>query len=290
VEGFGAKEGDTHNNAFWDERSKKYLWFTKFYPGERTVARLESDDFIHWKDNGMVLRSTAQEGKADQTYALTVFPYANGYLGYLMMYHLGKGKTVDCELAWSPDALHWERVMPGTPFLPRGAKGAYDSECIYAMAGPAVEQDRALLIFYGGSATPHVGWKRHCLPCLARLPLHHFAGFQPIEQSKAAVIMTEPVTVSAGTPLFLTADTEGGSIRVVVIGEEGKPLGESETISSREPFSLVRWKKVSKPEFSGDKIRLRLELTNATLWAIHGCKLVNRAWRPAPEAGGKVAP
>jgi hypothetical protein len=289
VEGFGAKEGDTHNNAFWDERSKKYLWFTKFYPGERTVARLESDDFIHWKNNGMVLRSTPQEGKADQTYALTVFPYANGYLGYVMMYHLGKGKTVDCELAWSPDALHWERVMPGTPFLPRGAKGAYDSECIYAMAGPPVVQERSLLIFYGGSATPHVGWKRHCLPCLARLPQDHFAGYRPKGQGKVAVVVTEPVT-AAGTALFLTADTAGGGIRVVAIGEDGKTLGESEIISRPEPFSLVRWKEGSKPEFSGQKIRLRLELTNATLWAIHGCKLLNSEWKPPVAAVSKTDP
>jgi len=91
--------------------------------GERLVARYESTDFLHWKDNGMVLRSTIQEGRSSQTYCLPVFRYANLFLGYAMIYSIGAGRTVDCELAWSPDGLHWERVFPGQPLIPRGPKG-----------------------------------------------------------------------------------------------------------------------------------------------------------------------
>ena len=31
--------------------------------------------------------------------------------------HAGKGRAVDCELAWSPDSITWRRVAPGTPFF-----------------------------------------------------------------------------------------------------------------------------------------------------------------------------
>jgi hypothetical protein len=103
AEGFGAKNGDTHNNAFWDTHCGKYLWFTKLYLGERLVARFESDDFIHWKNNGVVLRSSLSEGRVTQTYCMPVFQHAGIYLGYVMMYHPGKDRSVDCELAWSPD-------------------------------------------------------------------------------------------------------------------------------------------------------------------------------------------
>jgi len=39
VSGFTAQQGDTHNNAFYDTRLGKYLWFTKLYLGERLVTK-----------------------------------------------------------------------------------------------------------------------------------------------------------------------------------------------------------------------------------------------------------
>jgi hypothetical protein len=207
VEGFSAQQGDTHNNAFFDARSGKYLWFTKLYLGERLVSRLESDDFQHWKSSGMVLRSTLDEGRAVQTYALTVFPYGNIYLGYVMMYHVGHGRVVDCELAWSPDSVHWERVSPGVPFLRLGDKGAYDGGCIYAQAGPPVVQDGQLLIYYGGSPTVHLGWKRSASLCLARLKEDCFAAYEAEDKSKPAVLTTSLLRLTK-EPVRLTADGE----------------------------------------------------------------------------------
>ena len=66
VKGFSPQNGDTHNNAFWDEPTQKYQWFTKLYLGERTMARFESDDFLNWRGSGMVLRSSIEEGRASQ--------------------------------------------------------------------------------------------------------------------------------------------------------------------------------------------------------------------------------
>lgn len=207
VEGFTAQQGDTHNNALFDTRSGKYLWFTKLYLGERLVTRLESSDFQHWTSSGVILRSTPEEGKTTQTYALTVFPYANLYLGYVMMYHVGQGRTVDCELAWSPDSIHWQRVQPGTPFLPLGGKGSYDSGCIYAQAGPPVVQDGRLLIYYSGSPTVHVGWKRSGSLCLARIREDGFAAYQPVDADRPAVLTTTPVRHTSD-PVSLIADGE----------------------------------------------------------------------------------
>lgn len=127
--------------------------------GERLVARLESDDFLHWKNSGLVLRSTLEEGRAHQTYCLPVFRYANVYLGYSMIYNVGTDRSVDCELAWSPDSITWQRLAPGTPLIPRGPKGSYDSACIYAMAGPPIVQGNDLLLFYGGDHGADTGWQ-----------------------------------------------------------------------------------------------------------------------------------
>jgi hypothetical protein len=206
-QGFTAQQGDTHNNAFYDMRLGKYLWFTKLYLGERLVTRLESDDFQTWRSSGVVLRSTLDEGRAHQTYALTVFPYANLWLGYVMMYHVGAGRTVDVELAWSHDSIHWQRVAPGKPFLPLGEKGSYDSGCIYAQAGPPVVQDGKLLIYYGGSPTVHLGWKRSGDLCLARLREDGFAAYEREDAAKPAVLTTAPLRATE-QPVKLVADGE----------------------------------------------------------------------------------
>ncbi len=249
VLGFSAQQGDTHNNAFFDTRSGKYLWFTKMYLGERLVSRLESDDFLHWKSSGIVLRSALDEGRATQTYALTVFPYANLYLGYVMMYHVGSGRVVDVELAWSHDSIKWQRVQPGTPFLKLGDKGSYDSGCIYAQAGPPVMQDGKLLLYYGGSPTVHLGWKRSASLCLARLREDGFAAYEPEDKAKPAMLLTSPLRES-GKSITLSADGD------------------------------VAFEKRAQKDGS---LRLRLTLApGAKLFAISGVTLVNTAL-PAPK-------
>lgn len=250
-QGFTAQQGDTHNNAFFDARLGKYLWFTKMYLGERLVTRLESDDFKTWRSSGVVLRSTLDEGKAHQTYALTVFPYANVWLGYVMMYHVGTGRTVDVELAWSPDSVHWQRVAPGRAFLPLGEKGSYDSGCIYAQAGPPVRQDGKLLIYYGGSPTVHLGWKRSGTLCLARLREDGFAAYEGVDASKPAVLTTS-LLKAVGEAVRLNADGE------------------------------VKMERV--PEKEG-AFRLRLTLApGAKVYSITGAALVNTALPPAKLA------
>jgi hypothetical protein len=276
VKGFSAQHGDTHNNAFWDARIGKYVWFTKLYIGERLVARFESDDFINWKSSGMVLRSSVEEGRTSQTYCLPVFPYGNIYLGYVMMYNVGKGRTVDCELAWSHDGVRWQRVAPGTPFIPRGPTGAHDSLCIYAQAGPATAQDGQLLIFYGGSDVPHTGWKRHCLPSLARLRVDGFAGYEAVDRARAAVLTTAPMTI-VRERITLSADAANGSVELELLDDRDRVLARAGPITgdvTGQPMALDL-----KPHV-GRTVRLRFTLAQARLYAFAGVRLVNEALPP----------
>ena len=279
AEGFTKQHGDTHNNAFWDEKTGKYLWITKLYLGERLVTRFESDDFIHWKGGEMVLRSSIDEARASQTYCLPVFKYANVYLGYSMMYHVGRDRSVDCELAWSPDSKHWQRIAPGTPFIPRGPKGSYDSECIYAMAGPAVAQGNDLLLFYGGDHIPHLGWKRSCIPCVARLPLDHFAAMEQADPSKPASLFTGQFTVT-GEPLRITADAEGGRISIAALDELGITMDDTLDVTSNVIDQEVKWRHQGLARYKGTRMHLQFELAGgAKLYAFSGLEMVNTALR-----------
>lgn len=277
AQGFPAQDGDTHNNAMWDERSGKYLWFTKKYLGERLVTRLESDDFIHWKPGGVVLRSSIEEGRAHQIYCLPVFQYANVYLGYAMIYNVGTGRSVDCELAWSPDSIHWQRVSPGVSLVPRGEKGSYDGECIYAMSGPPIVQGNDLLIYYGGDHVPHLGWKRSCVPCLARLPLDHFAGLEQVDRSKPATLFSSLFTVT-DEPLRITADAAGGTLRIAALDELGASIDDTMDVTSNIIGEPVKWRHEGLARMKGKRLHLQFELTgNAKLYAFSGLEMVNTA-------------
>lgn len=262
--------GDTHNNAFWDESLGKYVLMTRLYLGERLVARSQSGDFLDWESPALVLRSTPEEGKSHQTYCMPAFPYASGYVGFVMMYHAGTDRTVDCELCWSPDSVRWERVFPGKAFVPRGPAGSYDAGCIYAQAGTLVVQDGRILLFYGGSTVVHRGWKRHCLPCLARLRIDGFAAYEPAQAERPGTLVTQPM-VASGEPLRVTADAAGGALRVEVLDAPGYTLADCQPLTADATDAAVQWK--AGKDFSalkGKSVRLKIELTRAKLYAVSG--------------------
>jgi len=271
LEGLGSS-GDTHTNAFWDDRLGKYVMFSRLYQGERLVARSESADFLRWEKPRVVLRSTPEEGQATQTYCMPVFPYANVYLGFVMMYHASGDRAVDCELAWSPDSVEWHRLAPGSPFIPRGPAESYDAGCIYAQAGSPVVKDDELWIYYGGIREVHRGWKRDCHLCLARLRLDGFAGYEAGESGSGAVTTT--TLVPAGEPLRVTADIrEGGELRAEIVGAEGCSAADCEPLHANATDAVIRWKTgKSLADFKGKSVRLKFTLRAATLYAFTGLR------------------
>jgi hypothetical protein len=267
--------GDTHSNIFWDEWQKKYVLISRIYLGERLVARAESVDFTHWTKPEVVLRSLPHEGKNRQTYCMPAFPYANGYLGFVMMYNVAGDKTVDCELVWSSDSVKWERVLPGAPFIPRGPKESYDAGCIYAQAGDPILKDGRLWVYYGGSTAVHRGWKRHCLPCLARLRVDGFAGYEAVEPASRGMIFTRPLRC-AGDTLRISADVRpGGSLRVTALDGTGATLAVGEPLSADVTDGVVRWKgAVDWSALKGKTVRLKFELNKSKLYAFNGLEIV----------------
>ena len=248
-QGFTAQQGDTHNNAFFDTRSGKYLWFTKIYLGERLVTRLESDDFQHWRSSGVVLRSTLDEGRAHQTYALTVSPTANICLGYVDDVSRRRRTRRRCRARLEP-GFHPLAARCAGPGLPANRRKGELRQRLHLRAGrPAVVQDGRLPIYYGGSPTVHLGWKRSGDLCLARLREDGFAAYESADGSKPAVL-DDHAPQAIGT----AAAARGGR------RSEGRGS-----------------------EFGG--VRLRVTIApGARLYSINGFTLVNTALPPKPLA------
>jgi hypothetical protein len=256
-----AARGDTHNNFVWVGAAGKYAGITRLWDGrERIVGRSESADFRSWSAAVEVLRGTPER----QTYAMPVFPFEQVYLGLLMVLDT-RTDAVDCELAWSPDTVRWERIAPGSPLIPRGPAGAHDAGCIYGAASPVVEES-GMRLYYGGSDALHGNWRKGSFG-LAHLRPHGFAGLAPADSGRPGSFITRPVAWS-GTELRVTADASGGSIRVGVQDAPGFELERCLPITSSVTLGPVSWRGApGAARLRGKPVRLQFEIRNATVYA-----------------------
>jgi hypothetical protein len=262
--------GDTHNNALWAPSLGKYVAFTRRKIRGRIVTRAESEDFLHWSAGENVLRSLPSE-PGRQTYAMPVFAYANVYLGLVMMMNLHPedrtpgNDTVDCELAWSPDTVRWERVCAGIPLIPRGPKGSSpDWGCIFGCSSPVL-RDGTLRLYYGGNNGYHTDWRDGFL-CLAYLRPDGFAGMEPEKSGRAGNIVTRPLENRSGT-LRVSADAKGGALTVGVLDDSGRSMAESSPIRDDVTDAPVRWTKGDFGSLAGKTIRLQFDLRGARLYS-----------------------
>lgn len=254
---------DTHNNLFWDALSRRYVGITRLWEGGvRTVGRTESQDFQRWTKAVEVMRGLPEEAHR-QTYALIAFPYANLYLGLVMLFDV-ESDLVDCELTWSPDTVRWQRICPGTPLIARGEPGSFDSSCIYAAAYP-VRRGDGLELFYGGSNGPHTNWRDTGLG-LARLRSDGFAGMQPTMRGRSARLMTTPMLCS-GRDLTISADAAGGSIRVSVLDAHQQRVRQSHAIHTNVTDQAVAWEGDDLAGLIGEEVQLLFEFEDSTLYA-----------------------
>jgi hypothetical protein len=229
----------------------------------RAVGRSESADFLHWTRATEVLRGL---DPTHQTYAMPVFRYAGLYLGLPAIFHTDTD-TVDCELAWSPDTIRWERLLPGTPLIPRGTAGSCDSGCIYAAASPFVRNGR-LHLYYLGANGLHTSWREGSLN-LATLDPDHFAGYRHDGCSTPGRLRTRPEVLDAHR-LRVTADCRRGWLRATVL-LDGRPLTRSRALRANALDTELSWENPGKLAASdGRPVQLEFQLHRSQLFAYSG--------------------
>lgn len=250
--------GDTHNYAFWAPTLEKYVGITRTF-GDlgRQVTRIESDDFINWSNEEVVMKG---ENEELQPYSMPVSFYGGVYLG-LVTIHNQETDRVWTELSWSPDTKVWTRISPGTPLIPCSEKELdYDYGCVYACANPIFLKDE-IRLYYGGSDWLHFGWRNGAF-CLATLRPDGFAGYTQEDLKKQAVLETVNIPHS-GETLHVNADVEeGGYIMLSILDDQG------EYIIKRKKFTHTLTNQVINFENSKkNSIQIKFEFEKAKLYS-----------------------
>jgi hypothetical protein len=252
--------GDTHNNALWAPTLNKFVGITRTWGNEfgREVARIESDDFINWTKEEVVLHGI---NKDLQTYAMPIFYYSGVYLG-LIAIHRQSTDRVWTELTWSPDTRNWFRIDEGNPLIANSEKKLdYDYGCVYACASPVFIDDKVML-YYGGSDWLHFGWRNGFL-CLATLRPDGFAGYVQKNRNQEGIIITKLISYKGGA-LKLTADVEnGGSIEVSILNSDGELIATSKSITKTITDEMFQF----NSEIKEEKISLKIEIIKAKVYS-----------------------
>ncbi|GAA5219925.1 hypothetical protein [Membranihabitans marinus] len=251
--------GDTHNNAFWAPNLNKYVGITRTFGDKgRQVTRIESDDFLHWDNEEVVMQG---ENANLQPYSMPVFYYAGLYIG-LVAIHNQESDRVWTELAWSPDSKEWIRISPGSPLIPCSETALdYDYGCVYACANP-VFLDNEIRLYYGGSDWKHFGWRNGCL-AMATLRPDGFAGYQGLSDHSPSKITTIPLAYS-GQSIQINADVEpGGWVNIGLYdGEKGDLLAEKRMTTTANNTTVDFGQDIDV-----DSIQLKFEFSQSKVYS-----------------------
>ena len=250
---------------FWDDRNKRYVGLVKTYELDeegrtrRCIGHTTSPDLLRWEP----VRTVWTPGPAEDDiakskgfrwadfYGLPTFPYGDGYLGFLWLFmidrelpkgtHVGK---IEIHMAWSRDALHWERVSD-EPFLSCAPDGEWGCGVLHTASAPVRERD-CEKVYFAASDSLHGGWEVGLPPLgnhptaigVATLPKNGFCrlwaeegafttrkifGNASVTFSAEESGFAEVLRAECGTPLF-AGRVEEGQVVALPLPELGAPL------------------------------------------------------------------
>jgi hypothetical protein len=293
-----AVSGDTFS-VLQDPATKQFILYHKsIIRPIRKVARLVSDDFVHWRDSRLVLEPDQYDNPDTEFYGMSGFPYGGQQLGLVWVFHTYT-QFMDMQLASSRDGLKWERAMGRRLFFPLGfmvnqyGGRSFDSGMVWPANAPTIKDDE-LWIFYSGFSNVHneLSEEHDGQIGAAKMRLD---GFVSLEATSEGSIVTQPIrfkgstlTVNAATrsftkdgvepnpvwkDLFTGAPDGLGWVRVEIQDEQGAALAgyeaaNCELIRGDSVDLQVAWKDgKTLSALAGRAVRLKFLLANASLYS-----------------------
>lgn len=261
---------------WWDARNRRFIGAAKrTHDGKRAQALAVSRDMIRWEiTKQWVHRADERDDPRDEAEAAYGFPYGGQWLGFAEMRRPRNGTTlINWELLTSPDGRAWNRPLR-QPFFADAEPATWRHEVFKVFANPPVERDGRLLIYYGGktgTVPVNEGMKPFQALCLATLRLD---GFVSLRAGEAGGVLTTRTAPAKGAELLLNlAVRPGGEARVEVLDERGTPVPGFEqnrcrTLRGQSTAQPVRWTGAHWRDLAGRRVRLRIRLRAADLYAI----------------------
>jgi len=268
---------DCGNSALYDPALGRYVAFGRFgltrladggqFALGRNVARVTSEDFLHWSEPEMVLCVDARDPDTLQINDMAVELYEGIYIGLMELFVLiGTDRSRPIQLATSRDGRHWTRVADRFDFFGRGEPGQWDDANVHRPSAIIPHGDRVLMYYTSGSGQASFSgiglatWRRDGFVSLHAGP-------------DGGELLTSPV-MPLGRTLHLNVDAGQGEVQVQVCSFQGGPgteeeqrWGWSEPIRVDSTDVAVHWQAGDLTPFMGWPRTLRIRLRNADLYS-----------------------
>ena len=261
---------DTTQSAFWDARIGRYAAYVRARTAnDRSVARMESRDFLEWTPPEVVLEGTPEQC----IYSMGVTPYQGIYVGTPWIFDRQSeargGPVIWPELAVSRYGRHWSRPFPGEPFIAPGPDGSADARQIRMSAALTVLDDRVLLL-YGQTDRPHQKVDMRVDVGMATLRLDGFGAMEAA--SIEGTVLTHPLRFEPGCLRVNTQVGSGGHVSAEVCGEHGPVpgyrLSDCVEVTGDSTNAPLSWRdKRTLPSTRSGPLRLRFALQHARLFS-----------------------
>ena len=282
---------DTQLTAYYDERLRKYVAYTRTWAAgrrttcasmegrstwsvsRRSIGRSESSDCREFPLHETILEPGPDLLPSDTLYTngKTTVPGApDHHLLFPSIWHTATDDT-SVYLASSHDGKLWH-FLPGCPVLDTGPFGAFDGGVIFAHPNLEELSDGRFVLPYTGYNVPHKyprkRWKY--APGYATWPKGRLVALEAKYGAFATVAIMPP-----GRRLRINALTKrAGSIRVEIADLDGKPLPQRSFQEVRPVFGDLHWTPLvwdgqeDLGHTEGSPIVLRFRLDNAKIFGL----------------------
>lgn len=284
--------GDTHSLLGWDDSYKGYVGYFRPAGGPRRIGRSVSKDFINWSPIQVVLAPDDHDPVGTQFYRIRVIKYEGVYFGILSVLHIDKGgkdfhqpnpegpeQTVDSQLVFSRDGIHWKRMGNRQVWLPLGPYQSWDDKQQW-FANPLVMGDE-IWFYYSGVNVRHqfpdlylagtrvAGRWRGGQIGLATLRRDGWVTVRP--EADYGWLLTKPLKLK-GKTLFVNADASRGVLTVSILDENGQPIPRFDRyscihIAKDDTAAPVKWRAADIASLAGRTVRLKFYLRHAALYS-----------------------
>jgi len=290
---------DSQFSAFWDTASEAYVLYGRVAGHGRAIGRSTSTDFSRFPPLELVLDNADDEPPNSDLYNPPVLRYEDLYLMFPSLFRHDT-QTLDIRLAVSRDGIHWTWPDGDTPFIPLGQPGEFDSGSLYMGQGMIPADNGETWLYYGGSRLKHdeSELERLVKPGNSRVYSRVVTRLDRLVSvdagDKMGHFVTPPLSFR-GNALVLDAEVlEGGRVRVGMLREDGTPIKgravvECVPIRRERRDQIVRWVVPNSGitttadggllhydgfafsydvgEYADQAVRLRVEMTNASLYS-----------------------
>ncbi len=292
---FQPRGSDTYNNFLFDTGIGRYVLYHRPHPNihagfaraNRLVARVESDDLIHWDNARCVLDTDARDapgfskvnkarGRDIQFYGMSVSQHQNIYVGLANLLNELTGQ-MDVRLVYSFDGIDWRRDPEEKPFISITPDSWDCGNIGFVSASCPLRMGDDLYFYYGATNMTHnykIMNKEKSLKMRLGLGIvkrGRLVGYHAGEVE--GELLTRPFLLDKPR-LTLNADAVKGEIKVALTGEDGTPIPgfsmkQAEPIRKNDLEIPLRWKGgANLGNLTGRQVRLRIAARNATLFGL----------------------